>query len=127
VLDPGYPWWLPATVVVVILAALLWCYLGGWERPWLVTPLVVVMSPVFVLAVAIVAMTLSSALTELAGPSPPPSAQTEATNLATTPERTSLATTARPASPAASPTSSASSSATPSAPASASSGARTPP
>ena len=128
VLNLGLPWWLMAAVVVVF-AALLWYVLGGWERPWVVAPLVFVLAPVCTLAALVVAMALSLVLTEPLE-SPPP-ARTERTDLRATPEPTGPASEAtryaRPASPTASPSPSATPSASPSASLSASPGARTPP
>jgi hypothetical protein len=131
--NPGYPWWLTAAVLTAAFAALLWYVLGGWERPWLVTPLAAALSAVCALATLLTAMALSLALSEPAE-TPPPPARTEATEVtdrAATPQRTGPSTTARPAPTVASPPpsaapSSASASASATASASASAGARTP-
>jgi hypothetical protein len=126
--NPGYPWWLTAAVLTGAFAALLWYVLGGWERPWLVTPLAAALSVVCALAALLSAMALSLAVTEPAE-APPHPAWTEATgvtNRAATPA-TGPSTTARPAPTVASPSPSAAPSpASASASASASAGARTP-
>ncbi len=79
----GQPWWLVAGVLLVA-AVLLWYFFDGWVRPLARVPLVVALTPVVVMAAAVVGITLSVALSGPYEPPPRPPERTEPAT-ATTP------------------------------------------